>query len=171
MPSYSNHYFMGRLTKNGDDRHLTFMMMKLGYKAVYNELAIAYTEVPTTMRKHVKQQLRWRESNLREAIIDAPFIMKHPLLAWEVFMTVFFPFVNIAVRVWIIASIILYPSLVWPVLGSLVVIVLIRNYWLFVADRKLAFYALPYAFVQEFVLVWLYLIVPFKLREQSWGTR
>ena len=43
--------------------------------------------------------------------------------------------------------------------------------FLFWEDRALLFYSIPYAFVHEFGLFWLYFIALCKLKTKGWRTR
>jgi len=46
----------------GDDRLLTNLAQKYGGWTRYQNTAVAATEVPTTLRKYIKQQVRWTKS-------------------------------------------------------------------------------------------------------------
>jgi N-acetylglucosaminyltransferase len=50
----------------GDDLELTNLVLKEGYRSVYQPAAKAWTEVPTTLLGFVRQQRRWNRSFYRE---------------------------------------------------------------------------------------------------------
>jgi len=49
--------------KNGDDRRLTVISRKNGWQTKYQSTAICHTEVPDTVRKLIKQRIRWSRSS------------------------------------------------------------------------------------------------------------
>lgn len=61
-----NQTFFGKECSYGDDRHLTFQVLKRGYSVGYTHLAEAYTETPTGVTRWFKQQTRWNKSSIRE---------------------------------------------------------------------------------------------------------
>jgi cellulose synthase/poly-beta-1,6-N-acetylglucosamine synthase-like glycosyltransferase len=84
--------FLGVEFKPGDDRHLTSYLIGgskhyLGpqnkvWKTVYCESAHTLTEVPSTFRKFVNQQVRWKKSWIRVFLFTAPYYYKdRPALA------------------------------------------------------------------------------------------
>jgi hypothetical protein len=50
----------------GDDLKLTNLVLAAGYESVFEPTAMATTKVPTTLRRFVRQQLRWNRSFYRE---------------------------------------------------------------------------------------------------------
>ena len=50
-----------------EDADLTFSIIKSGYKVVYDDEAIAYTEAPDTIAGFVKQRFRWMYGTLQTA--------------------------------------------------------------------------------------------------------
>jgi peptidoglycan-N-acetylglucosamine deacetylase len=50
-----------------EDADLTFYIIRLGYKVVYEDGAIAYTEAPDTVKGFVKQRFRWMYGTLQTA--------------------------------------------------------------------------------------------------------
>lgn len=70
--------FFGRKCTFGDDRHLTNLVLGLGYKVVYSK-AVAYTDAPTTLRQYIKQQARWGKSHWREMLWQLKALPKQHL--------------------------------------------------------------------------------------------
>lgn len=172
MPAYTNQKFLGVECTYGDDRHLTNLILRDKHKIVYVDDAICYTEVPTKYKQFFKQQLRWKKSFLRESLITLQFAFKHSfLLTFEVLINLIIPFWSLAIRLALILAIIMYPMMIFAFAASVITIAVMRNYFLFWENKKLAFYAIPYAFVHEFGLFWLYFVALFTLREKGWGTR
>lgn len=63
---YINQMFLGQPQTYGDDRCLTNFAMRYG-RVVYQSTAITHTEVPFTMDKFTRQQIRWGKSFVRES--------------------------------------------------------------------------------------------------------
>jgi hyaluronan synthase len=57
--------FLGVQCTYGDDRSLTNFLLQRGYIALFAPAAKAYTLVPDTFRKFMRQQLRWKKSCVR----------------------------------------------------------------------------------------------------------
>lgn len=71
-----NEKFMGREVVAGDDRQMTNLMLKMGGRSVYQSNAMAYTFTPQSMKKFLKQQLRWGRSAFRGMIFASTFFWK-----------------------------------------------------------------------------------------------
>lgn len=63
VPEFMNETFLGFHKEVSDDRSLTNLTLKAGYKAVMQSTAVVYTEAPTTWKKFFRQQLRWAEGS------------------------------------------------------------------------------------------------------------
>lgn len=84
--------FLGTECTFGDDRSLTNYMLRR-YRAAYSKEAKAYTVVPDTFSKYLKQQQRWKKSWVRETFIAASFIWrKNPAAAFFFYTYVFLAF-------------------------------------------------------------------------------
>jgi hyaluronan synthase len=84
---WCNDEFLGAEFRPGDDRHLTSYVLggtkhyldktSKAWKAVYCESAIVKTETPTTLRKFINQQIRWKKSWVRMFLFNMPFYYKN----------------------------------------------------------------------------------------------
>ncbi|HZD02210.1 MAG TPA: glycosyltransferase family 2 protein [Actinomycetes bacterium] len=63
---YLTQTFLRRPSVAGDDLHLTNLVLASGYDSLYEPSAKALTNVPTTLRRYLRQQLRWNRSFYRE---------------------------------------------------------------------------------------------------------
>lgn len=172
LKAYVTQRFMGKFCTYGDDRHLTNLVLKEGYRTQYVEDALCFTTTPTTYRQFFRQQLRWRKSFIRESLISLKFAHKHgPLLPIEVLFNLVPPFLSIALRIAVLATMIVHPVTIPAFLIGIVTITVIRNFFLFFENKRLGFYAIPFAFLMEFGLYWLYPIALFTLSDHGWGTR
>lgn len=90
---FVNQRFLGNVCTFGDDRHLTNLVLKEGYQAVFVQDAKAKTEVPETLLKWAQQQLRWSRSFFREYILGARSFGQHRAwLAYDMTYQATFPF-------------------------------------------------------------------------------
>tara|TARA_Y100000310_G_scaffold142407_1_gene141940 strand:- start:5394 stop:6545 length:1152 start_codon:yes stop_codon:yes gene_type:complete len=169
---YISQKFLGKLCTYGDDRHLTNLFIKKGYKIIYVNDAIAYTDVPTKFKQYVVQQLRWKKSFLRESLVILPHALKHNwLLALEVILNLVIPFLSLVARLLIIYLIFTAPITLIPIAISIVLIAVLRNILLFMEDPRAAIYSVPYAFIHELFIYWLYWVALFTMKDTGWGTR
>jgi N-acetylglucosaminyltransferase len=66
LPDYLGQQLWGRRRVFGDDLKLTNLVLAAGYRSVYEPAARATTNVPATLRRFFRQQLRWNRSFYRE---------------------------------------------------------------------------------------------------------
>jgi hyaluronan synthase len=92
IPDWEYQRFLGLPATFGDDRALTNRVLK-DWKVVYQSTARATTTVPTTLRRFLKQQLRWKKSWLRESLYLATYFWrKNKIAAVFTYASLFFPF-------------------------------------------------------------------------------
>lgn len=65
--------FLGQVCTYGDDRALTNLAIREGYKTSYAQTAVSYTNVPTTVKKYLKMIARWNKSWIRESLVFMRF--------------------------------------------------------------------------------------------------
>jgi hyaluronan synthase len=66
--------FLGRPAAIGEDRAMTNMIMKQGFKILFQRNAMVFTEVPLKVRALSKMFTRWERSNVRENIMMGKFV-------------------------------------------------------------------------------------------------
>jgi len=89
--------FMGKACTFGDDRHLTNLVLGLGYQVQYAPLAICLSEAPTTIRGYLKQQTRWGKSHWREMIWQWKALPYQPFfLSYDWLLSLLMPFMLVA---------------------------------------------------------------------------
>lgn len=170
---YLNQTFLNKECNNGDDRVLTRFALR-NYKVAYCEKAIVETDVPETLFKYLKQQLRWKRGFIRESLLTLKENYKtNKILSFEVVMSLFIPLLSLAIRTFYI--ILCFISLPFAISFIISVILLsyIRNIFLifFSKDKKVNYLLIPYTLMSEFILYWLYFIALFNLTNKEWGTR
>src|SRR5690625_264514 len=74
LDDWINQTFMGKPSDIGEDRAMTNMILKQGYKVLFQRNAYAYTNVPENYKGLYKLFIRWGRSNVRENIQMAKFI-------------------------------------------------------------------------------------------------
>lgn len=95
---YLNQIFLGRRCKTGDDLHLTNLVLGLGFRSRYEPTARASTSVPTTLRRYIRQQLRWNQSFYRELGLTLRVLRsQHPYVTLDVAARLFQPLLLAAV--------------------------------------------------------------------------
>lgn len=68
LDDFLNQRFLGKLATFGDDRRLTYYCLIEG-KSLIAPSAVAWTDVPESMRHFLKQQTRWTKSFIREGVL------------------------------------------------------------------------------------------------------
>jgi hyaluronan synthase/N-acetylglucosaminyltransferase len=85
--------FLGKPCTFGDDRHLTNLVLGLGYKVLYAADAHCTTEAPTTLKRYLTQQARWGKSHWREMIWQFKALpLQSIYLSYDWMITLLLPF-------------------------------------------------------------------------------
>jgi len=172
LKEYIEQTWMGKPCTFGDDRHLTSMFLKLGYKVVYQKTAIAHTYAPTSLKTWLKQQLRWNRSFWRENILMSKWMFKRSkVLSTFILIDSLLPFIYICFG--LIPFFMLISSFGWivipPYIFAISIMAYIRNskYW-----RRVNYYLIPmYAFLYSLLLLPIYIYALFTTDKTSWLTR
>ncbi|MGY3622080.1 chitooligosaccharide synthase NodC [Bradyrhizobium sp. USDA 10063] len=69
LDQYETQFFRGKPSDFGEDRHLTILMLKAGFRTEYVPDAIAATVVPDRLGPYLRQQLRWARSTFRDTLL------------------------------------------------------------------------------------------------------
>lgn len=83
---FINQKFLGKVCDSGDDRVITGYCLQDGYKTVFQNNAIVYTDCPVKWKGFIMQQLRWARSSQRETILSLKWLWRRPYTLW-VFVT------------------------------------------------------------------------------------
>ncbi|MHC5227053.1 glycosyltransferase [Enterococcus sp. LJL99] len=88
LRTFKKETFLGIPCSAGDDRLLTDIALQRMYKTVYQSTALCYTDVPPTLRKFFKQQVRWTKSALIMTLYSFRYCFFRPLsMIWQVLET------------------------------------------------------------------------------------
>lgn len=171
---YISQKFFGKYCTYGDDRHLTNLVLEEGWNVVYNNDAEALTQVPTTLKAYLKQQLRWNKSFYREMLWTLKAVSRHHwYLLYDLTMQFVLPFLLMgALAHSLYVAIFLDHKHAFAYVGVLMGVALIRvSYGLF-RTKDLGFYwFLVYGFFHVLLLIPNRILALATLNDGKWGTR
>jgi hyaluronan synthase len=98
MEEFMTGTFLGVFLEVSDDRTLTNLTLKRGYRTVYQSTSLVYTDAPTQLRKLAKQQLRWSRGSQYNTLRMLPWMMRHtPVLAFFFVTDIVMPLLLLAI--------------------------------------------------------------------------
>jgi hyaluronan synthase len=77
LEKWINQTFMGEPSDIGEDRAMTNMILKQGYKVLFQRNAVVLTNVPEGYTGLYKMFIRWGRSNVRENLMMAKYVFKN----------------------------------------------------------------------------------------------
>ncbi len=93
MDKFMTEKFLGVFLEVSDDRTLTNLTLKAGYRTVYQHTSLVYTDAPLELRKLYKQQLRWSRGSQYNTLRMLPWMLGHaPVLAVFFLVDIILPF-------------------------------------------------------------------------------
>ncbi|TQL01934.1 glycosyltransferase family 2 protein [Cellulomonas sp. SLBN-39] len=93
MDAFMTEKFLGVFLEVSDDRTLTNLTLKAGYKTVYQYSSLVYTDAPLQVKKLFKQQLRWSRGSQYNTLRMLPWMIGHaPVLAIFFLTDIVLPF-------------------------------------------------------------------------------
>jgi hyaluronan synthase len=93
MDKFMTEKFMGVFLEVSDDRTLTNLTLKEGYRTVYQYTSLVYTDAPLKVKKLFKQQLRWARGSQYNTLRMLPWMLTHaPVLAAFFITDIILPF-------------------------------------------------------------------------------
>lgn len=93
MHDFMTQRFLGVFLEVSDDRTLTNLTLKAGYRTVYQHTSLVYTDAPLQVKKLFKQQLRWARGSQYNTLRMLPWMLGHaPVLAIFFIMDILLPF-------------------------------------------------------------------------------
>ncbi len=100
MPEFMMQRFLGIFLEVSDDRTLTNLALKRGFKCVYQSTSLVYTDAPTELGKMRRQQLRWARGSQYNTLRMLPWMVVHtPLLAFFFVADIVLPYLLLTVVV------------------------------------------------------------------------
>jgi hyaluronan synthase/N-acetylglucosaminyltransferase len=171
---YVSQRFLGEQCTFGDDRHLTNLVLRSGYKVLFDAAAVSYTEVPTTIRQYLRQQVRWNKSFYREMVWSLRNIRRpHPYLLLDLVLQGLLPFLLMAALALTAVQAVEHgPSAAERYAAVLVGIALVRAMYGVIRTRDAGFFLfIIYGFMHVLLLIPVRLYALATLRRTHWGTR
>ena len=168
---YINQRFLGKACTYGDDRHLTNLVLSKGFNVTYNHEAEADTEVPTTIKGYLKQQLRWNKSFYREMLwTPRIFTSSRWYLLYEVAMQFILPFMLLAALTHAILMTISDPINGLIYLSLILLMALIRVSYAIVITKDLGFLRfLLYGLLHVVLLIPVRIFAILTIQDRRWG--
>lgn len=173
LEDWENQKFFGTVCTFGDDRSLTnFILQK--YYATYASEALAYTVVPDTFQKYLRQQQRWKKSWIRETFIATSFIWKkNPIAAFFFYAYVFLafagPIVFLHAMVW---NPIVYGFFPVVYLSGLFLMLMLHGiYYRIQVGKQPWFFAVLTFWFYSVILMWQLPWALVTIADTRWGTR
>lgn len=192
MYAFMTEKFLGVFLEVSDDRNLTNLCLKQGYRTVYQETSLVYTDAPVKVRKLSKQQLRWARGSQYNSLRMMPWMVGHaPLLAFFFAMDMVLPFLLLGtIFAWVYRSathtginftqpiIVAFPGPVgWALIGGAVVVGSTVSMWLR-QYRHLVDVPRDYGWMPVYILFSTFFLMPIRIlgfvrmaHAAAWGTR
>ena len=158
----------------GDDRHLTNLVLDVGYDTIFVPSAHAITNAPEDLRSYLKQQLRWNKSFYRELLWTFPFLLQRSsYIVFEVVIQTALPLLlTLAVTTAVLAAVFAEPERLVHYLEMIVIMAALRCSYAIYRTKKLSFLLfILYGFVHVVLLVPTRIRALLTLSDNSWGTR
>lgn len=178
LDNWVNQTFLGKPCSNGDDHHLTNIVLRNGYKTLYQSTAVAYTNVPNTYKGLSLMYIRWARSNVRESIVYLGF-------AWKLlknigrlpsFIDAITLIIQIPLRLYLLvftySLLIFCPAIILRSIAYSLLYALIHMGIYLKSTKSLdAVYTLLYAVFSLLTLQWIYPFAIITVRRNRWLTR
>ncbi|KAF8932667.1 ATP-dependent RNA helicase [Haplosporangium gracile] len=171
MDSWVKQSFLGVLCTYGDDRHLTNLVLREGYKVKFSHYAICYTDTPIWFIAWVTQQTRWSKSFFREIPIQLGCIHLHsPWMTYALLCQLICPMMMI----YNLVNCIYFGTgsqIAWWMFSIMCVGLIKTAYAVRVTRDKKFFFTTTYGFLYMLGYVPAKIYAALTLYDNSWGTR
>ncbi|KAG9071348.1 ATP-dependent RNA helicase [Linnemannia hyalina] len=171
MDSWVKQSFLGVLCTYGDDRHLTNLVLREGYKVKFSHHAICYTDTPIRFIAWVTQQTRWSKSFFREIPIQLGCMHLHsPWMTYALLYQLIYPMMMI----YNLVNCIYFGTgsqIAWWMFSIMLVGLMKTVYAVRVTRDKKFFFTTIYGFLYMLGYVPAKVYAALTLYDNSWGTR
>lgn len=171
MDGWVKQSFLGVLCTYGDDRHLTNLVLREGFKVKFTHYAICYTDTPIRFIAWVTQQTRWSKSFFREIPIQLGCMHLHsPWMTYALLYQLIYPMMMI----YNLVNCIYFGTasqISWWLISIAFVGSLKTCYALRVTGDKKFFFTTIYGFLYMLGYVPAKIFAALTLYDNSWGTR
>lgn len=173
LPEWAAQRFLGRPATIGDDRALTTSLLRRR-RVVYQSTATCRTQVPATLGRFLRQQLRWKKSWTRESARLAAFAWRrNPIASSAAYLSILLQLAGPAVALYALAW---RPAVEgrdpWVYLLGLYAMALLYALWygiLRASPRWWAGIAFPVLYLVA--MLWQTWWAILTCRRTAWGTR
>ncbi|KAG0209546.1 Hyaluronan synthase 3 [Mortierella sp. GBA30] len=170
MDSWVQQSFLGVLCTYGDDRHLTNLVLREGYKVKFSHHAICYTDTPIRFIAWVTQQTRWSKSFFREIPIQLGCMHLHsPWMTYALLYQLIYPMMMI----YNLVNCIYYGTgsqISWWLVSITLVGIMKTAYAIKITGDKKFFFTTIYGFLYMLGYVPAKVFAALTLYDNSWGT-
>ncbi|KAF9574997.1 Hyaluronan synthase 3 [Mortierella alpina] len=170
MDSWVKQSFLGVLCTYGDDRHLTNLVLREGYKVKFSHHAICYTDTPIRFIAWVTQQTRWSKSFFREIPIQLGCMHLHsPWMTYALLYQLIYPMMMI----YNLVNCIYFGTgsqISWWLVSIALVGLMKTAYAVKVTGDKKFFFTTIYGFLYMLGYVPAKVFAALTLYDNSWGT-
>jgi hyaluronan synthase len=174
LDEYQNKKFLGKKLTHGQDRFMTNIFLREGYKSINVPSSIGYTYPRETYTSLLKQYWRWRKSSIRESLRCSKYCaLKNPYLSlWSILhITLPFIFMMLIIALGIYDIYYFKFSHFLIILSSIITITFISELPLIIKYPRLIL-ILPISVIFNlFFVLPLWFVALFNLDDNSWGTR
>jgi hyaluronan synthase len=169
---YKTQTFLGELVQFGDDRCLTNYAILEG-KTAYQSTANCYTDVPSTIRQFLKQQIRWNKSFFRESLIAMGIGLKKPMvLIWSILEMLLWIMFGVSI---IVGLVLKSATFGWIMavyyLAYICLSAYARNVFYILKNPLIFLLAPVYGLIHLTLLIPLRLYALLTIKQNDWGTR
>jgi hyaluronan synthase len=179
LDSWMKQKFLGRLCTIGEDRAMTNLILKDGYKVKFQSNAVVYTNVPVRYQQLCKMLLRWARSNVRETLYMASFVFKKFRSSDRLGTRINFitSLLNVIMPKLLISLMMLCvfirPDLLVAqvMIAALIATVILGSFYYFRRKSTDAIWAFAYSFFTAFALSWIAPYAILTARNGKWLTR
>ncbi|MBU1622548.1 MAG: glycosyltransferase [Nanoarchaeota archaeon] len=172
LNEYLTKKFLGNKINFGEDRLMTNLLLREGYKSVYVELARTKSVGCETVAKYVKQQTRWRRSGIRESLFLLKF-SRNPYLFTLVFSRLILPFIfTVLLATSLVYTFLTGYILYIPIIISILIFVtIVSDIPMIIEDYRRFPDLIVFSLFNVLVLspLWVYALL--TLDQTGWGTR
>jgi hyaluronan synthase/N-acetylglucosaminyltransferase len=172
--AYLSQTYAGVACTYGDDRHLTNLILGLGFDTVYDRGAVAWTNVPVRLGGFLRQQLRWNKSFYRELIWTVPYIGSRPWFSrFDVACQVAMPIMlTVTASSALILGLATNPMYLVRYMSLIALAAVVRSTYAVIRERDVQFYLFVlYGYLSAFLLVSVRFRALGTLADARWGTR
>ena len=192
MPAFLGERFLGVFLEVSDDRTLTNLCLKQGFRSVYQSTSLVYTDAPVGIRKMAKQQMRWSRGSQYNTLRMLPWMVRNtPMLAVFYVADIVTPFLWLATVTGLVVRLLLgeninfYEGITFgygAVVGTMLILAMtLMATWLSAYIRQARhFEDHPHDLwlLPAFTLLNTFMLMPIRIwgfmrmaRNDGWGTR